>query len=71
MKPPKTVKTLLPPLITINKLTNKYDLYIDVRWGGYETQLKLTKEAAGLTERALEAVAKALLEASETTNPFL
>lgn len=64
-------KTLIPPRVSISKLSTRYDLYVDVTWGNYTKQLKLTKEAAGLLERTIEAVSSALLEASEVAEPYL
>ncbi len=46
-------------------------MYIDIRWGDFETELKFTKEAGGLVERVVEGVSQALLEASEITKPYI
>ncbi len=66
---PKIV--LFPPQITVGKLSNRYTLVIDVKWGDYEKHLEFTKESPGVWERAIEGISEALLEASETTQPYL
>lgn len=63
--------TLYPPKATISKKTDKYNLYIDVQWGEYRDEIKLTKEFASLPERAIEAISGSLLIASETTKPYI
>ena len=62
---------LFPPKVSISKRTDKYNLYIDVQWGEFKEELKLTKEFAALTERAIEAISASLLKASETTKPYM
>lgn len=72
-KPKKEKPKVLvfPPKVSVSKQSTRYDLYVDVKWGDFEQTIKLTKEAAGLLERVIDAVNKALLEASETTQPYL
>jgi hypothetical protein len=62
---------LFPPKVSISKRTDKYNLYLDVQWGEYRDEIKLTKEFASLTERAIEAISASLLKASETTKPYI
>jgi hypothetical protein len=72
MPPTKKPKvTVLPPEISISKKSTKYDLYVDVRWGDFKKELKLTKEAGGLVDRVIDEVSKSLLEALEITQPYI
>ncbi len=66
---PKIV--LFPPQVMVSKRSNKYDLFINVRWGDFEQELKFSKETPAVWERAIEGITKSLLEASETTQPYI
>ena len=67
----KTNITLYPPRVEISKKTDRFNLFITVKWGEFEREIKLTKETAGLFERTIDAINVALLEASETTQPYI
>ena len=74
MPKPKKAKrsvVLFPPQISVGKLSNKYTLIINVKWGDYEKVLSLSKETGAVWERAIDEINQALLEASETTQPYL
>ena len=74
MPKPKKAKpsvVLFPPQVSVGKLSNKYTLIINVKWGDYEQALEFSKETPAVWERAIDGINKALLEASETTQPYL
>ena len=65
----KTGIVLFPPRLEVNSLTNKYDLLIDVKWGEFTKQIKVTKEEGGFITKLILELNQALLEVSEMS-PF-
>lgn len=61
---------LFPPVLSVNGLSNKYDLIVDVKWGDFSKQIKISREEGAFTNKLIGALNKALLEGSESS-PYL
>jgi hypothetical protein len=69
MPPKKSSKVIVvfPP--SIKSRSDKYNLYLDIRWGEFNKEVKISKETSYVVEMVLKEINQALLEGSET-NPF-
>ena len=70
--PQKSKVLLYPPRLSLNKRSDRYNLFIDIKWGTFERQIQVNKEAreAVLEDKIITSINEALLEASETTKPY-
>lgn len=64
------VIVLYPPKITESKLSNKYELVVEFKWGDFSREIKVSKEYPSYTSKFVEELNKVFLEAVET-NPYL
>jgi hypothetical protein len=60
------VVVLPPPLLFENKLSNKYDLILNLKWGKFEKEIKVSREQGRFTYELLKGINQALLEGSES-----
>ncbi len=70
-KPRNPKVTLYPPKVEVSKKSDKYDLYLDIVWGDFEKEVKLSKETFNLQERTIQVINETFLEASETNKPYI
>lgn len=64
------VVVLPPPVLSLSPLSSKYEMILDLKWGTFEKQVKVSRETYNFEQDLVKTLNQDLLEGSES-NPFI